>query len=131
MVERSKIAVETHYSTYQNSLILTQKGVELIDNSFFFQVLVSQGGSRRLTSRVEDSELTHTEVTTKEFILLQDTIRGVLDEAGKAATIKLGSFNVQIVHFPNGEIGVGIGKGKYLLEKTDAEVLRDFCAQTM
>lgn len=130
MTERSKIAVETVYGNY-TSLTLVEKNVVGLDNSFYFQILVIQGGNKKLTARVETSEIIETAVTNKEFISLQDTIRNVIDEEGKAATIKLGGFPVQIVHFPNGEIGVGIGKGKYLLEQDDMERLRSFCAKLM
>ncbi|QPX72088.1 MAG: hypothetical protein M1M20_gp039 [Dompiswa phage TSP7_1] len=130
MTERSKIAVETVYGNY-TSLTLVEKNVVGLDNSFYFQILVIQGGDKKLTARVETSEIIEATVTNKEFISLQDTIRNVIDEEGKAATIKLGGFPVQIVHFPNGEIGVGIGKGKYLLEQDDMERLRSFCAKLM
>lgn len=130
MTERSKIAVETVYGNY-TSLTLVEKNVVGLDNSFYFQILVIQGGNKKLTARVETSEIIETAITNKEFISLQDTIRNVIDEEGKAATIKLGGFPVQIVHFPNGEIGVGIGKGKYLLEQDDMERLRSFCAKLM
>lgn len=130
MTERSKIAVETVYGNF-TTLTLSEKNVVGLDNSFYFQVLVIQGGDKRLTARVEDSEITQTTITGREFISLQDNIRNVIDEAGKAATIKLGGFAIQIVHFPNGEIGVGVGKGKYLLEQDDMEKLRTFCAKTM
>ncbi|AOT23330.1 hypothetical protein HOR27_gp224 [Escherichia phage ESCO5] len=130
MTERSKIAVETVYGNY-TSLTLVEKNVVGLDNSFYFQILIIQGGDKKLTARVETSEIIEATVTNKEFISLQDTIRNVIDEEGKAATIKLGGFPVQIVHFPNGEIGVGIGKGKYLLEQDDMERLRSFCAKLM
>lgn len=130
MTERSKISVETVYGNY-TSLTLVEKNVVGLDNSFYFQILVIQGGNKKLTARVETSEIIETTVTNKEFISLQDTIRNVIDEEGKAATIKLGGFPVQMVHFPNGEIGVGIGKGKYLLEQDDMERLRSFCAKLM
>lgn len=131
MTERLKMEVEVVYSQYQNSLIFSQKDAECFSNPFFFQLLISQGGFKRLVARVEESELIEAEISSKEFISLQDTIRGVIDTAGKAATIKLAGFPVQFVHFPNGEIGVGIGKGKYLLEPDDTERLRTFCAKTM
>lgn len=131
MTERSKVSVETEYSEYLNSLILVEKDVIGLDNSFFFQILIGKGGHRKLFSRVEDSDLSEIEITDKEFISLQDNIRKVIDTAGNAVTIKLDTHSVQFVHFPNGEIGVGIGKGKYLLEKENAELLREFCAKTM
>ncbi len=128
---RAKITVETSYSREMNSLVLVEKDALPQNNPFFIQLLSVLGGNVRLTVRIDDGELTEQSVTKKEFILLQDTVRNILDTPGKAGVITLGGNRVQILHFENGEIGVGIGKGKYLLEQTDAALLREFCAKTM
>ena len=59
MTERSKIAVETVYGNY-TSLTLVEKNVVGLDNSFYFQILVIQGGNKKLTARVETSEIIET-----------------------------------------------------------------------
>ena len=128
---RSKIEVETNYSQEINSLVLVEKDTQPQDNSFFIQLSVTLGGAVRLVIRVEDSEIVEVSVTKKEFIVLQDTLRNILDNPGKAGIINLGGNKIQILHFDNGEIGFGIGQGKYLLEKTDATLLREFCVKSM
>lgn len=128
---RSKIEVETNYSQEINSLVLVEKDTQPQDNSFFIQLSVTLGGAVRLVIRVEDSEIVEVPVTKKEFIILQDTLRNILDNPGKAGIINLGGNKIQILHFENGEIGFGIGQGKYLLEKTDATLLREFCVKSM
>lgn len=128
---RSKIEVETNYSQEINSLVLVEKDTQPQDNSFFIQLSVTLGGAVRLVIRVEDSEIVEVSVSKKEFIILQDTLRNILDNPGKAGIINLGGNKIQILHFENGEIGFGIGQGKYLLEKTDATLLREFCVKSM
>lgn len=128
---RSKISTETSYSREINSLVLVEKDVQLQDNSFFIQLLSLLGGNVRLSVRIDDSELIEQFVSKKEFTLLQDTIREILDTPSKAGIINLAGNKVQILHFENGEIGVGIGKGKYLLEEADAARLREFCVKIM
>lgn len=126
---RSKISTETSYSREMNSLILVEKDVPPHENSFFIQLLSTLGGSVRLTVRIDDGEIIEQGVTRKEFTILQDTLRDILDTPGKAGIINLGGNRIQVLHFENGEIGVGIGKGKYLLEETDASLLREFCVK--
>lgn len=128
---RSKISTETSYSREMNSLVLVEKDALPQNNSFFIQLLSLLGGSVRLTVRIDDSEMVEQTVTKKEFTLLQDTVRNIIDNPGKAGVITLGGNKIQMLHFENGEIGVGIGKGKYLLEQTDAALLREFCAKSM
>lgn len=128
---RSKIEVETNYSQEINSLVLVEKDAQPQDNSFFIQLSTTLGGAVRLVIRVEDSEIKEVAVTKKEFIILQDTLRNILDNPGKAGIINLGGNKIQILHFDNGEIGFGIGQGKYLLEETDATLLREFCVKPM
>lgn len=128
---RSKISTETSYSREMNSLILVEKDKQPQENSFFIQLLSLLGGNVRLSVRIDDSELIEQFVTKKEFTLLQDTIRNIIDTPGKAGIINLGGSRIQMLHFENGEIGVGIGKGKYLLEETDAALLREFCVKVM
>jgi len=129
--QRSKIQVETSYSREMNSLILVQKDVPPQDNSFFIQLLTLLSGTVRLTVRIEDGEMTETAVPKKEFAILQDTLRNILDTPGKAGIINLGGNKIQILHFENGEIGFGIGQGKYLLENNDATLLREFCVKLL
>lgn len=128
---RCKILVETFYSRETNRLELTKKDVEPQDNTFFIQILCLFGGYNRLTVRVENKEISETTITKRELMLLQDTIRDVLDNPGKAKVINLGGEKIQILHFESGEIGFGIGLGKYLLEETDATLLREFCVKVM
>lgn len=128
---RSKISTETSYSREMNSLVLVEKDKQPQENSFFIQLLSLLGGNVRLSVRIDDSELIEQFVTKKEFTLLQDTIRNIIDTPGKAGIINLGGSRIQMLHFENGEIGVGIGKGKYLLEETDAALLREFCVKVM
>lgn len=126
---RAKITVETSYSREMNSLVLVEKEALPQDNSFFIQLLSITGGAVRLSVRIDDSQFSEQTVTRKEFTLLQDTLRNILDTPGKAGIINLGGNRIQVLHFENGEIGVGIGKGKYLLEETDASLLREFCVK--
>lgn len=128
---RSKISTETSYSREMNSLVLVEKDKQPQENSFFIQLLSLLGGNVRLSVRIDDNELIEQFVTKKEFTLLQDTIRNIIDTPGKAGIINLGGSKIQMLHFENGEIGVGIGKGKYLLEETDATLLREFCVKVM
>lgn len=128
---RSKISIETRYTREINRLILVEKDVPPHENSFFIQILHLFGGNVKLTVRIEDGEMIEQGVTRKEFTILQDTLRNILDTPGKAGIINLGGHKIQILHFENGEIGVGIGKGKYLLEPTDASLLREFCVKVM
>ena len=128
---RSKISTETSYSREMNSLVLVEKDKQPQENSFFIQLLSLLGGNVRLSVRIDDNELIEQFVTKKEFTLLQDTIRNIIDTPGKAGIINLGGSKIQMLHFENGEIGVGIGKGKYLLEETDAALLREFCVKVM
>lgn len=128
---RSKISTETSYSREMNSLVLVEKDKQPQENSFFIQLLSLLGGNVRLSVRIDDSDLIEQFVTKKEFTLLQDTIRNIIDTPGKAGIINLGGSRIQMLHFENGEIGVGIGKGKYLLEETDAALLREFCVKVM
>jgi hypothetical protein len=128
---RAKITVETSYSREMNSLVLVEKEALPQDNSFFIQLLSITGGAVRLSVRIDDSQFSEQTVTRKEFTLLQDTLRNILDTPGKAGIINLGGNKIQLLHFENGEIGVGIGKGKYLLEPTDAILLREFCVKVM
>lgn len=128
---RAKITVETSYSREMNSLVLVEKDALPQDNSFFIQLLSITGGAVRLSVRIEDSQFSEQTVTRKEFTILQDTLRNILDTPGKAGIINLGGNRIQFLHFENGEIGVGIGKGKYLLEETDASLLREFCVKVM
>ena len=128
---RSKISTETSYSREINSLVLVEKDALPQDNSFFIQILAMNGGNFRLTVRIDDGDIVEQGVTKKEFTSLQDTLTNILDTPGKAGIITLGGSKVQILHFDNGEIGVGIGRGKYLLEETDAALLREFCVKVM
>lgn len=128
---RSKISIETSYSREINSLILVEKDVPPQDNSFFIQILAMLGGTYSFLIRIDEAELDGQGVSKKEFTTLQDNIREILDTPGKATIITLGGNKIQILHFENGEIGFGIGKGKYLLEESDANLLREFCVKVM
>lgn len=128
---RAKISIETTYSREISSLIMVQKDVLPQNNPFFIQLSHILGGTIRLVVRIDDGDLGEHTVTKKEFTLLQDTLRNILDTPGKAGILNLGGNKIQVLHFENGEIGVGIGQGKYLLEETDANLLRDFCVKVM
>ncbi len=128
---RSKISIETSYSREINSLILVEKDVPPQDNSFFIQILAMLGGTYSFLIRIDEAELDGQGVSKKEFTTLQDNIREILDTPGRATIITLGGNKIQILHFENGEIGFGIGKGKYLLEESDATLLREFCVKVM
>lgn len=128
---RSKIKVEVVTDNYINSLTLSEKDTLPQDNSFFIQLSYSSSGHFQLAVSVDKSEYSATTITKKEFNLLQDNIREILDTPGKAGIINLNGNKIQILHFNNGEIGWGIGKGKYLLESDDAALLKEFCVKLM
>lgn len=128
---RPKLGVEVMFSKEMNRLTLIQKDVPPQENSFFIQLLSITDGVVRLTVRINDAELTEIEVTRKEFTTLRDTIRQILEIPGKAGIVTLSGNKIQILHFENGEIGFGIGKGKYQLEKDDATLLHEYCAKVM
>jgi hypothetical protein len=128
---KSKILVETSYSTEIKSLTLTEKDVPPQDNSFYIQILVLLGGFIRVTTRIDSGELQTVEISRKEFHLLQDGIRETIDTENKTKLLTVGKHKISILHLANGEIGCGIGKKKYLIDESDAALLREFCAKVM
>ena len=128
---RSLLGVETTYSYEVNSLTLVQKDSPPHENPFYIQIVKFTGGDIRLQIRVEDSPMSETVISKKEFLLLQDTIRGILETPGGARIVNMAGNKIQILHFENSEIGFGIGKGKYLLQQNEAELLREFCLRVI
>lgn len=128
---KSKVLVETSYSREINSLTLTEKDVQPQDNSFYIQVLVLLGGFIRVTTRIDGGEIYTTDMTKKEFQLLQDSTRETIDTENKAKLLTLGKSRITMLHSSKGEIGFGIGNKKYLIDETDVTLLREFCVKVM
>lgn len=128
---RPTVCVETVYSYEINSLTLTRKDVPPHENPFYIQLIKFAGGHIRLQVKIEDGEFTEVSVGKKEFMLLQDSIREVLDNPGQAKIINLAGNKIHILHFENNEIGFGIGTNKYLLQSDEATLLREFCLRVI
>ena len=128
---RSRLAVETSYGEFITYLKLTQKNVEPHENPFFIHIIQYKGGLVRLTVRVADGEINEQLIPAKDLAALKESIRQVLVEPGSAKAITMLTDTVQILHFENGEVGVGVGRGKYLVEETDKALLKEFCETHM
>lgn len=121
--KRPRISVEHSHK----SLILVKKDASFHENPFFIQIVDLSPHIAQIAVRVDDGEYVSQEITRKDLDTLLIAIRDVLTNIGTVSVIDLCDNKVHILHFENGEIGVGIGKGKYVLEKDSAEVILTFC----
>lgn len=129
--KRPTISVESLYSYEINRIVLSEKGALPHQNRFFIQLAQIRDAGIRLQIRVEDGEYTEIIIPKKDFTLLQDNLREVLTNAGVAKLFNMAGNEIQVLHFEDGEIGFGIGKEKYLLEKEEAELLKEFCVRVI
>lgn len=126
-----KVSVETSYSPEIKNLTLTLKDAQPQDNTFYLQVLCLLGGFIRVTTRVEDGEIRTRDMSRKEFHLLQDGIRETIDATSKTKTISFGDAKMILLRSEGNPLGCAIGNNKYVIDETDVERLREFCAKLM
>lgn len=128
---RSRIAVSTSYSKETSRITLTQKNVPAHENSFYIQVVQYSGGLVRISLRIEDGEIIEQLISESDLNTLKENLLATIEVKGMVRILTILGNKIQTVHFENDEIGIGIGKGKYLLEETDKALLKEFCLQSL
>lgn len=134
MNKRPEVNVKTSYFESVSTLELSEKTDTSHLNSFFVQVSRLHGSKTEIqvcanNEGVDGEGLFLGGMDLKDTRKFQDDILEVLDNLGIGRKIILGNASFDMVHFPNGEIGLACGKKKFLLSKKDAVTLRAFAAK--
>lgn len=114
-----------------NRLTLMMHCENITDNRLFIELTRVKGTTTKVAFCADTKKGSRDNYTvdlrTTNFI--QDAIRDTIDNPSTSKRARLGDNHfIDILHFPNGEIGMQIGNYRYKLPKADVQRLRQWSA---
>lgn len=124
--EKLKADISAIHRKEWKKLILSQQDVLPHENRFFIQILEIPDSSVKVQISVERSEWVSLEMEKEMLSEIKKSILDMLNNPDTGCVIYIAEHKVEFVHFDNGVVGLGIGKGKYLLTEDKIEQLKSF-----
>lgn len=132
--KRPRVYVKTSYFESVSTLELSEKTDTPHLNKFFIKISRLHGSKTEVqvcanNEGLDGAGLFEGVMSLKDTRKFQDDILEALDNPGIGRKTIVGNATIDLIHFPNGEIGFACGKTKCVLDSKDAIILRAFAAK--
>lgn len=100
------------------------------DNTFSITITRDYGRETIVNYRPDFKSVIDTySIKIRHTTLIQLAMQDVIDKRGTAKVITIGDHSIEMIHFPTGEIGIGVNGEHYQLAKGSIPTLRAWCAK--
>lgn len=126
-------SIKVAHNDYEhvNRLTLMMHCESITDNRVFIELTRVKGTTTKVAFCADTKKGSRDNFTVdlRNTNAIQDAIRDTIDYPSTSKRVRIGSNHfIDIIHFPNSQIGLQIGNYRYLLPKEDVLKLRQWSA---